>query len=104
VPMTDSSHSMNPRGARLGVSFTHKETMQMSTTSHPRIKSQAVIDKRQVEIVDLKGTYVRTAGTKSDPKPRAGPAVSAPGSARPYRLLAVPFSWVLSRIDASWKL
>src|SRR6266516_1986916 len=63
--MTDSSHSMNPRGARLGVSFTHKETMQMSTTSHPRIKSQAVIDKCQVEIVDLKATYVRSAGTKS---------------------------------------
>src|SRR6266699_6228798 len=63
--MTDSSHSMNPRGARLGVSFTHKETKQMSTTSRPRIKSQAVIDKCQVEIVDLKGTYVRSAGTKS---------------------------------------
>jgi hypothetical protein len=27
----------------------------MSTTSRPRIKSQAVIDKCQVEIVDLKG-------------------------------------------------
>src|SRR6266542_5789077 len=65
VPMTDSSHSMNPRGARLGVSFTHKETMQMSTTSRPRMKSQAVIDKCQVEIVDLKGTYVRSAGIKS---------------------------------------
>jgi hypothetical protein len=39
--------------------------MQMSTTSRPRIKSQAVIDKCQVEIVDLKGTYVRSAGTKS---------------------------------------
>lgn len=37
----------------------------MSTTSRPRIKSQAVIDKCQVEIVDLKGTYVRSAGTKS---------------------------------------
>jgi VRR-NUC domain len=39
--------------------------MQMSTISGPRIKSQAVIDKCQVEIVDLKGTYVRSAGTKS---------------------------------------
>jgi VRR-NUC domain len=39
--------------------------MQMSTTSRPRIKSQAVIDKCQVEIVDLKGTYIRSAGTKS---------------------------------------
>ncbi len=37
----------------------------MSTTSRARIKSQAVIDKCQVEIVDLKGTYVRSAGTKS---------------------------------------
>jgi len=37
----------------------------MSTTSRPRIKSQAVIDKCQVEIVDLKGSYLRSAGTKS---------------------------------------
>src|SRR6266700_1080267 len=66
--MTDSSHSMNPCGARLAChshTHTHKETKQMSTTSRPRIKSQAVIDKCQVEIVDLKGTYVRSAGTKS---------------------------------------
>src|SRR6266516_4317333 len=39
--------------------------MQMSTTSRARIKSQAIIDKCQVEIVDLKGTYVRSAGIKS---------------------------------------
>jgi hypothetical protein len=37
----------------------------MSTTSRPRMKSQAVIDKCQVEIVDLKGTYLRSAGIKS---------------------------------------
>ena len=37
----------------------------MSTTSRPRMKSQAVTDKCQVEIVDLKGTYVRNAGIKS---------------------------------------
>jgi hypothetical protein len=36
----------------------------MSTTSRPRMKSQAVTDKCQVEIVDLKGSYIRTAGTK----------------------------------------
>jgi hypothetical protein len=29
------------------------------------MKSQAVIDKCQVEIVDLKGTYLRSAGIKS---------------------------------------
>jgi len=39
--------------------------MQMSTTSRPRMKSQSVIAKCQVEIIDLKGTYVRSAGTKS---------------------------------------
>ena len=37
----------------------------MSTTSRPRIKSQALIDKCHVEIVGLKGTYVRDAGIKS---------------------------------------
>jgi hypothetical protein len=37
----------------------------LSTPSRPRMKSQGVIDKCQVEIVDLKGTYVRSAGTKS---------------------------------------
>jgi len=37
----------------------------MSTTSRPRMKSQSVVTKCQVEIVDLKGTYVRSAGTKS---------------------------------------
>jgi hypothetical protein len=36
----------------------------MSTTSGPRRKSQAVTDKCQVEIVGLKGSYVRTAETK----------------------------------------
>ena len=36
----------------------------MSTTSRHR-KSQAVIDKCQVEIVDLKGSYSRSAGSKS---------------------------------------
>ena len=34
----------------------------MSTTSR---KSQSVIAKCQVEIVDLKGSYIRSAGTKS---------------------------------------
>ncbi len=37
----------------------------MSTTSRPRIKSQSVVTKCQVEIVDLKGSYLRSAGTKS---------------------------------------
>jgi hypothetical protein len=37
----------------------------MSTTSRPRIKSHALIDKCHVEIVGLKGTYVRNAGVKS---------------------------------------
>jgi VRR-NUC domain len=36
--------------------------MQMSTTSRPRIKSQSVVTKCQVEIVDLKGSYLRSAG------------------------------------------
>jgi hypothetical protein len=36
----------------------------MSTTSRRRMKAQAVRDKCQVEIVDLKGSYIRTAGTK----------------------------------------
>jgi hypothetical protein len=36
----------------------------MSTTSHHRIKSQAVTDKCQVQIVDLKGSYIRNAGAK----------------------------------------
>ena len=34
----------------------------MSTISRPRLKSQAFIDRCQVEIVDLKGTYIRNAG------------------------------------------
>jgi hypothetical protein len=37
----------------------------MSTTLRPRIKSQSVGTKCQVEIVDLKGSYLRSAGTKS---------------------------------------
>ena len=37
----------------------------MSTTSGPRMKSQSVVTKCQVEIVDLKGSYLRSAGTKS---------------------------------------
>jgi hypothetical protein len=41
-----------------------KEKKQMSTTSRRRMKFQAVTDKCQVEIVDLKGSYIRTAGTK----------------------------------------
>ena len=36
----------------------------MSTTSRHRMKSLAVIDKCQVEIVDLKGSYSRSAGSK----------------------------------------
>jgi hypothetical protein len=38
--------------------------MQMSSTSRPRINSQAV-DKCRVEIVELKGSYVQRAGRKS---------------------------------------
>jgi hypothetical protein len=37
----------------------------MSTISRPRLKPQTVIDRCQVEIVDLTGTYVRKAGIKS---------------------------------------
>jgi hypothetical protein len=37
----------------------------MSTISRPRLKPQTVIDRCQVEIVDLTGTYVRNAGIKS---------------------------------------
>jgi hypothetical protein len=48
----------------LGCDLQCKEKKQMSTTSRPRMKSQAVTDKCQVEIVDLKGSYIRTAGTK----------------------------------------
>jgi hypothetical protein len=36
----------------------------MSTTSRPRMKSQAVRDKCQVEIVDLKGSYICSPGIK----------------------------------------
>jgi hypothetical protein len=36
----------------------------MSTTSRHHMKFQAVTDKCQVEIVDLKGSYIRTAGAK----------------------------------------
>src|SRR6266511_4147814 len=59
VPMTDSSHSMNPRGARLDVSFTHARRRSKCPRLH------ALIDKCHVEIVGLKGTYVRNAGVKS---------------------------------------
>ena len=37
----------------------------MSTILRPRLKAQAFIDRWQVEIVDLTGTYVRNAGIKS---------------------------------------
>src|SRR6195256_959458 len=37
----------------------------MSTISRPRLKPQTLIDKCHVEIVGLKGTYVRNAGIKS---------------------------------------
>ena len=37
----------------------------MSTSSRPRLKAQAVLDRCHVEIVDLAGTYVRNAGSKS---------------------------------------
>ena len=37
----------------------------MSIILRPRLKAQAFIDKWQVEIVDLTGTYVRNAGIKS---------------------------------------
>ena len=65
VPMTDSSHSMNLRGARPGVSVTQLRRRAMSTISRPRLKAQAFTDTWQVEIVDLTGIYVRKAGMKS---------------------------------------
>ena len=37
----------------------------MSTTSRHRMKSQAAIEKCQVEIVELTGSYSRSAGSKS---------------------------------------
>jgi VRR-NUC domain len=37
----------------------------MSTTLRPRMKFQSVIDKRQVETVDLKASYIRSPGMKS---------------------------------------
>ena len=37
----------------------------MPTTSRHRMKSQAAIDRCQVEIVELKGSYSRSAGSKS---------------------------------------
>ena len=37
----------------------------MSTTSRPRLKAPTVVDRCQVEIVDLTGTYVRNAAIKS---------------------------------------
>jgi VRR-NUC domain len=37
----------------------------MSTIARPRLKAQAFTDTWKVEIVDLKGTYVRNAGMKS---------------------------------------
>jgi hypothetical protein len=62
--MTDSSHSMNLRGARPGVSVTQLRRRAMSTISRPRLKAQAFTDTWQVEIVDLTGIYVRKAGMK----------------------------------------
>jgi hypothetical protein len=49
------------------------------------------------------GTTEHLGAPSKHPKRQAGPAVSAPGSARPYPLLAVPVSWVVSQIDAPWK-
>ena len=37
----------------------------MSTTSRPRLKAQAVLDRCHVDIVELAGTYVRNARSKS---------------------------------------
>jgi hypothetical protein len=37
----------------------------MPTTPRHRMKSQAAIDRCQVEIVELKGSYSRSAGSKS---------------------------------------
>jgi hypothetical protein len=37
----------------------------MSTSSRPRLKAQAIIDRCHVEIVDLTRTYVRNVGSKS---------------------------------------
>jgi hypothetical protein len=37
----------------------------MATISRPRLKAQVFMDRCQVEIVDLTGTYVRVAGNKS---------------------------------------
>src|SRR5262245_34856737 len=49
------------------------------------------------------GTTGHLDARSKHPKRQAGPAVSAPGSACPYPLLAVPASWVVLRIDAPWK-
>ena len=37
----------------------------MSTSSRPRLKAQAIVDKYQVAIVGLTGTYVRHVGSRS---------------------------------------
>jgi hypothetical protein len=37
----------------------------MATISRPRLKAQAFTNKWKVQIVDLTGTYVRNAGSKS---------------------------------------
>ena len=50
----------------------------MSTTSRPRMKFQAVTDKCHVEIVGLKGTYVRNAGIKSAAILDGCPRLAAP--------------------------
>jgi hypothetical protein len=64
--MTDSSHSMNLRGARPGVSVTQlRRRANVHDFTPPRLKAQAFTNTWQVEIVDLTGIYVRNAGMKS---------------------------------------
>ena len=49
----------------IGKRIQRKRQVLDSPILRPRLKAQAFIDRCQVEIVDLKGTYVRNAGIKS---------------------------------------
>ena len=49
----------------IGKRILRKRQVLDSPILRPRLKAQAFIDRCQVEIVDLKGTYVRNAGIKS---------------------------------------
>jgi hypothetical protein len=52
----------------IGKRILRKRQVLDSPILRPRLKAQAFIDRCQVEIVDLKGTYVRNAGIKSAAK------------------------------------